>query len=255
MQRTSERVSSGPDPIVQATTQDARSEGAGKAEPRPERIAAIDLGSNSIRLSVAEYDASRGLRIIDEFKDQPRLAAGVAATGKLDDIAMARAIDALRRMREVADRRGVTRIRAVATSAVREADNGKTFVKRVKREVGLDLEVIDADTEANLSYRSVAHHFSLVNTRSLIADIGGGSLELIGAVNGLVELTTSVPLGTVRLSEMWLTDDRPVHKQVGDLRSWIRKRLKRSFDRRQWQNASLIGSGGTFTNLGRMVRA
>jgi exopolyphosphatase / guanosine-5'-triphosphate,3'-diphosphate pyrophosphatase len=247
-------VSAGPDPVVQEI-QEINPEGAGKAEPRAERIAAIDVGSNSIRLSVAEYDVSRGLRIIDEFKDQPRLAAGVAATGKLDDIAMARAVDALRRMREVAERRGVTRLRAVATSAVREADNGKAFVKRVKREVGIDLEVIDADTEANLSYRSVAHHFSLANTRALIADIGGGSLELIGAVNGLVELTTSLPLGTVRLNEMWLTDDRPVHKQVADLRSWIRKRLKRSFDRRQWQSGLLIGSGGTFTNLGRMVRA
>jgi exopolyphosphatase/guanosine-5'-triphosphate,3'-diphosphate pyrophosphatase len=226
----------------------------GSPEPRAQRIAAIDVGSNSIRLSVAEYDAGRGLRIIDEYKDQPRLAAGVAATGKLDDIAMARAIDTLKRMRDVAERRAVTRIRAVATSAVREAENQKVFVRRVKREVGLDLEVIDPEAEANLSYRSVAHHFSLTNSRSLIADIGGGSLELIGAVNGLVELTTSLPLGSVRLNEMWLTDNRPVHKQVSELRTWVRKRLKRAFDRSHWRNASLIGSGGTFTNLGRMVR-
>jgi exopolyphosphatase/guanosine-5'-triphosphate,3'-diphosphate pyrophosphatase len=228
---------------------------AAPPEPRAERIAAIDVGSNSIRLSVAEYDSHRGLRIIDEFKDQPRLAAGVAATGSLDDIAMARAIDGLKRMREVAERRGVARIRAVATSAVREAENGKVFVKRVQREVGIDLEVIDPETEANLSYRSVAHHFSLANSRSMIADIGGGSLELIGSVNGLVELTTSLPLGAVRLNETWLKDDRPTHKKVAELRTWIRRRLKRAFDRHEWQNAMAIGSGGTFTNLGRMVRA
>jgi exopolyphosphatase/guanosine-5'-triphosphate,3'-diphosphate pyrophosphatase len=223
-------------------------------ELRPQRIAAIDVGSNSIRLSVAEYDPGRGLRIIDEFKDQPRLAAGVTATGKLDDIAIARAIDTLKRMRDMAERRGVTRIRAVATSAVREAENRKQFVHRVKREVGLDLEVIDPELEASLSYRSVAHHFSLHNSRALIADIGGGSLELIGAVSGLVELTTSLPLGTVRLNTRWLSDNRPAHKQVADLRKWVRKRLKRAFDRSQWRNAMLIGSGGTFTNLGRMVR-
>ncbi len=219
-----------------------------------ERIAAIDVGSNSIRLSVAQYDGAKGLQIIDEVKDQPRLAAGVAQTGRLDDIAMERAIQALKRMKEVADRRGVKRIRAVATSAVREADNGRDFVKRVKKDTGITLEVIDGETEAALSYRSVAHHFSLANDRALIADIGGGSLELIGAVDGLVELTASLPLGAVRLNEIWLTGDRSTTKEVAALRKWVRKRLKKAFARREWLNSTIIGSGGTFTNLGRMIR-
>lgn len=220
----------------------------------PERIAAIDVGSNSIRLSVAQYDGAKGLQIIDEVKDQPRLAAGVAQTGRLDDIAMERAIQALKRMKEVADRRGVKRIRAVATSAVREADNGRDFVKRVKKDTGITLEVIDGEAEAALSYRSVAHHFSLANDRALIADIGGGSLELIGAVDGLVELTASLPLGAVRLNEIWLTGDRSTTKEVAALRKWVRKRLKKAFARREWVNSTIIGSGGTFTNLGRMIR-
>ncbi len=220
----------------------------------PERIAAIDVGSNSIRLSVAQYDGARGLQIIDEVKDQPRLAAGVAQTGRLDDIAMERAIQALKRMKEVADRRGVKRIRAVATSAVREADNGREFVKRVKKDTGITLEVIDGDAEAALSYKSVAHHFSLADDRALIADIGGGSLELIGAVDGLVELTASLPLGAVRLNEIWLTGDRSTSKEVAALRKWVRKKLKQAFARREWTNSTVIGSGGTFTNLGRMIR-
>ena len=220
----------------------------------PERIAAIDVGSNSIRLSVAQYDGSKGLQIIDEVKDQPRLAAGVAQTGRLDDIAMERAIQALKRMKEVADRRGVKRIRAVATSAVREAENGRDFVKRVKKETGITLEVIDGEVEAALSYRSVAHHFSLAKGRALIADIGGGSLEMIGAVDGLVEMTASLALGAVRLSELWLTGERSTQKEVDRLRAWIRKRLKKAFARREWVNSTVIGSGGTFTNLGRMIR-
>ncbi len=220
----------------------------------PERIAAIDVGSNSIRLSVAEYEPSSGLRIIDEVKDQPRLATGIAATGRLDGLAMDRAIAALKRMKEVADRRQVSRIRAVATSAVREADNGRDFVKRVKRETGLVLEVVTGDVEATLSYRSVAHHFKLTNKRALIADIGGGSLEMVGAVNGLVEMTSSLPLGAVRLTEMWIAGDRPAHREIADLRAWVRKRLKRTLARRQWGKSAVIGSGGTFTNLARMVR-
>lgn len=224
-------------------------------EPKTERIAAIDVGSNSIRLSIAEYDRNRGLRILDEVKDQPRLASGIASTGALDPEAMDAAVAALKRMREIADRRGVTRIRAVATSAVREAENGRLFAKRVRRETGLTLEVIDGDAEATLSYRSVAHHFSLAGTRTLIADIGGGSLELIGVVNGLVEMTDSLPLGAVRLTEAWLDGARPATRAVSDLRRWVRKRLKRVVSGRDWNAAAVIGSGGTFTNLGRMIRA
>lgn len=225
------------------------------AAPLPERIAAIDVGSNSIRLSVAEYDPERGLRIIDEVKDQPRLATGLAAHGALDPAAMTRAIETLTRMRGIADRRGVERLRAVATAAVREAANGPDFVRRVRREVGLQLEVADERAEATLSFRSVAQHFSLLNTRALVADIGGGSLELVGAVNGLVESAVSLPLGAVRLTEKFLPGERPTPREVADLRGWIRKRLKRAFDRGAWRGATVIGSGGTFTNLGRMSRA
>lgn len=223
--------------------------------PPSERIAAIDVGSNSIRLSVAEYDATRGLRIIDEVKDQPRLASGIAATGSLDAEAIDRAMATLRRMKEVIDRRGVKRIRAVATSAVREAANGRSFVKRVKRETGIVLEVIDGEEEASLSFRSVAHHFSLAEGPAIIADIGGGSLELIGAVSGLVELTRSLPLGAVRLTESHLTGARSTHQEVMRLRGWVRKRLKKAINARDWASATVIGSGGTFTNLGRMARA
>jgi len=225
------------------------------APATPERIAAIDVGSNSIRLSVAEYDGSRGLVIIDEVKDQPRLAAGIAATGSLDPLAMARAIATLKRMKEVADRRAVTRLRAVATSAVREAENGGMFVRRVKRETGIVLEVVDGDTEANLSFRSVAHHFSLADGRAMIIDIGGGSLELVGAVNGLVELTRSLPLGAVRATEQWLRAERATPREVAALRAKVRRLLKKSFSRRDWRGSTMIGSGGTFTNLGRMIRA
>jgi exopolyphosphatase/guanosine-5'-triphosphate,3'-diphosphate pyrophosphatase len=224
--------------------------------PAPgERLAAIDVGSNSVRLIIAEYDPPGTLRIIDEVKDQPRLAGGLAATGQLSDEAMARAVQVLRRMKEVTERRGVRRLRAVATAAIREAANGAEFVKRIQKEVGLSLEVIDADTEAALSYRSVAHHFPLGAGRALVADIGGGSLELIGAVNGLVELTTSLPLGAVRLTDQWLDLSESLPDQISELRGRVRKRLRKAFDRVQWINAMVIGSGGTFTNLGRMARA
>lgn len=222
--------------------------------PEPgERLAAIDVGSNSIRLLVAEYDAELGIKVVDEVKDQPRLASGLAESKRLDEFAMARALQALRRMREVADRRGVKRLAAVATSAVREALNGKEFVERVRRDIGIPLKIIDAATEASLSWRSVAHHFPLGAGRALIADIGGGSLELIGAVNGLVELTESLPLGAVRLTEQYLFEGKSRTREVATLRKKVRRQLKKAGRWREWSNAAIIGSGGTFTNLGRMV--
>jgi exopolyphosphatase/guanosine-5'-triphosphate,3'-diphosphate pyrophosphatase len=224
------------------------------AAPTRERIAAIDVGSNSVRLLVAEYDPASGLQVIDELKDHPRLAAGLASTGCLDEAAMDRAIQALARMREVCQRRGVRRISAVATAAVREAENGPWFVRRVRQELDIPLRIIDTDTEAALSYRSVAHHFPLAGERALVADIGGGSLELIGAVDGLVELTLSLPLGAVRLTELYLPGERAAHKEMADLRSSVRRRLKRGFSSREWAGCTIIGSGGTFTSLGRMVQ-
>jgi exopolyphosphatase/guanosine-5'-triphosphate,3'-diphosphate pyrophosphatase len=220
-----------------------------------ERIAAIDVGSNSVRLLVAEYDPASGLTIIDELKDQPRLAAGLANTGCLNDAAMDRAILTLGRMREVCQRRNVHRISAVATAAVREAENGPWFVRRVRQELDIPLRIIDAETEAALSYRSVAHHFPLAGERAIVADIGGGSLELIGAVDGLVELTLSLPLGAVRLTELHLPGDRSIQRELAELRKHIRKQLKRKISSREWAAAAVIGSGGTFTTLGRITQA
>jgi exopolyphosphatase/guanosine-5'-triphosphate,3'-diphosphate pyrophosphatase len=220
-----------------------------------ERLAAIDVGSNSIRLLVAEYDAAAGLHVIDEVKDQPRLAAGLARTDRLDDEAVARALLALRRMRDICRRRGVQRIAAVATAAVREAVNGADFVRRVQQELEIPLQVIDAETEAALSYRSVAHHFRLAGARAMVADIGGGSLELIGAIDGLVELTLSLPLGAVRLTELHLQGRRDARRAVTQLRGRVRKQLKKSIRQREWTAAFVIGSGGTFTTLARMVIA
>lgn len=220
-----------------------------------ERLAAIDVGSNSIRLLVAEYDPASGLTVVDEVKEQPRLAAGIAATGRLDPAAIQRALEALRRMRDVCLRRGVRRIAAVATAAVREAANGPTFIRLVREELDIPLRVIDAQTEANLSFRSVAHHFRLERGRTVIADIGGGSLELISAVDGLVGQSKSLPFGAVRMTETYLTGRRDLRKEIAEMRTVVRKQLRKSLPVRGWTASSVIGSGGTFTNLGRMAVA
>jgi exopolyphosphatase/guanosine-5'-triphosphate,3'-diphosphate pyrophosphatase len=210
-----------------------------------ERIAAIDVGSNTILLTVAEYDPEAGLVVIEEGEDQPRLGAGLSATGRLSEEAMVRALRTLTSMRDACRRHGVERLAAVATAAVREAQNGTEFVKRA-RALDIPLRTISPETEAALSYRSAAHHFP-GGKRQLVADIGGGSLELIGATRGQVRLSQSLPLGAVRLTELGLSLNR--------LRDHIRRELTGSIQLGEWTGSTLIGSGGTFATLASMALA
>jgi exopolyphosphatase/guanosine-5'-triphosphate,3'-diphosphate pyrophosphatase len=210
-----------------------------------ERVAAIDVGSNTVLLTVAEYDPEVGLVVIEEGEDQPRLGAGLLATGQLSEEAIRRALSTLTTMGDVCKRHSVRRIAAVATAAVREARNGVEFVERA-RALDIPLRIISPETEAALSYRSAAHHFP-GGERMLVADIGGGSLELVGATDGRVRLSRSLPLGAVRLTERLLP--------LAELRDQIRGELETVLAVPEWSGSSVIGSGGTFTTLASMALA
>lgn len=226
-----------------------------EAGSRGEILAAIDVGSNSIRLLIARWDPQLGLQMIDESRAQPRLATGVARHGTIDKRAMNEALAALGMMAAMIERHGASQIVAVATSAVREASNGAEFVTRVRDETGIALEIIDADREARLSWRSVTEHFQLDDERTVVADIGGGSLELVAAVDGLVQQTITLPLGAVRLTELHLLNERKTAREVDAMRRAARSALKKALPWRDWRRSLLIGSGGSFTSLARMVTA
>jgi exopolyphosphatase/guanosine-5'-triphosphate,3'-diphosphate pyrophosphatase len=213
------------------------------------RIAAIDIGSNSIRQIVADVSAGGGIQVVDEMKAAPRLAAGLVDTGILDEAAMDRAIEDIVRMATLARQLGAQRIEAVATSAVRDAANGTAFVHRVHSQTGLHVRVLDGDEEARLSFRSALAHFELGSGRAVVADIGGGSLELVLSVDGVIDRINSLPLGAVRLSERFLPDGSTKPKALRALRREVRAQLRPHLPVRDWRGATLIGSGGTFTNL------
>lgn len=208
-------------------------------------LAAIDVGSNTVLLTVAEYDPEAGLVVLEEAEDQPRLGAGLSATGRLSEEAMVRALQTLTSMRDTCRRHGAQRVAAVATAAVREAGNGAEFVDRAQA-LDIPLRIISPETEAALSYRSAAHHFPGGGLQ-LVADIGGGSLELIGAANGRVTLSRSLPLGAVRLTELGLSLDQ--------LREHIRRELSASLQPTVWAGSMVIGSGGTFATLASIALA
>jgi exopolyphosphatase/guanosine-5'-triphosphate,3'-diphosphate pyrophosphatase len=213
------------------------------------RIAAIDIGSNSVRQIVADVTAAGGIQVVDEMKAAPRLASGLAESGQLADTSIARAVEAIARMATLARQLGAEQIEAVATSAVRDASNGGDFLARVHRETGLRVRVLDGEEEARLSFRSALAHFDLGMGRAVVVDIGGGSLELVLSADGVVERLVSLPLGAVRLTERYFGDGSTSAKTLRALRKEVRESLRPQLPVRDWRGAQLIGSGGTFTNL------
>ena len=174
------------------------------SEVAARRIAAIDVGSNSIRQIIADVRADGSIDVVDEMKAHPRLGRGLEETGALNPESVDAAIDTLQRMATLAKQFGAHRVEAVATSAVRDAENAEFFLARVKQMTGLKLRVLKGDDEARLCFRSALAHFDLGEGRSVIADIGGGSLELALSAEGVVDRLVSLPLGVIRLTERFL---------------------------------------------------
>ena len=219
------------------------------------RIAAIDVGSNSVRQIVADVAPDGEIRVVDEMKAQPRLGVGIAS-GHLDGDAMRRAADAIARMATLARQIGAQRIEAVATSAVRDAVNGGAFRDLIRREAGVHIRVLQGDEEARLSWRSALAHFDLADGRAVVADIGGGSLELALSAGGVLDNLVSLPLGAIRLTERYLGSGEEIRRRdIKALRRAARDELRAHIPAPEWHGAQLIGSGGTFTNLGAIVQA
>lgn len=234
-------------PAVEVATRPYRDEGE-------KRIAAIDVGSNSIRQIVADVSPTGGIRVVDEMKAAPRLGAGLAKSGRLDEAGIVAATDAVARMVTLARHLGAKRVEAVATSAVRDAENGGDFVDAVKKACGLRVRLLKGEEEARLSWVSAIKHFDLGIGRAVVMDIGGGSLELALSADGLVERLVSVPFGTIRMTEKFLKPEA-TFKKVRKLRKYVREDIRRILPVRDWRGARVIGSGGTFTNLAGMLLA
>ena len=216
--------------------------------PGHRRVAAIDIGSNSIRQIVADVSPEGAIQVVDEMKAAPRLATGLLSTGELSAASIQSALEALDRMATLARQLGAERIDAVATSAVREASNASAFLALVQRTTGLRVRVLDGDEEARLSFRSAVAHFDMGVGRTVVVDIGGGSLELALSAEGVIERLSSLPFGAIRLTEEFFSAG-VTPKRVRKLRRAVSEGIREGIPLRDWRGAQIIGSGGTFTNL------
>lgn len=208
-------------------------------------VAAIDCGTNSIRLLVSRdgADLAREMRIV-------RLGQGVDATGRLDPDAIERTrvalVDYASRIRDL----GATAVRMVATSATRDAENRGAFVEMVSGVLGVEPEVVSGDEEARLSYAGAVAGIGDVAWPLLVADIGGGSTELVLGDAGGVQAAKSVNIGCVRLTERRLRSDPPSADEVAAARADIDEALSVAAQKVPMSSAStFVGLAGSVTTV------
>jgi exopolyphosphatase / guanosine-5'-triphosphate,3'-diphosphate pyrophosphatase len=216
-------------------------------------IAAIDVGTNSFHMVVASVN-QRGMMLIrTREKEMVRLGSSAGDMKILESEAIKRGVETLKMFAGIAQAEKAY-IRAVATSATREADNKADFLHKVKAETGIDIEVVSGAEEGRLIYTGVIHALPLNNKKAMVIDIGGGSTETIIGYNGAIQYVNSEKLGSIRLFKKFFPNGESSNISVDKCREFIRgewmpimKRLKEiGFD-------TTVGTSGTITNLALMT--
>jgi len=216
-------------------------------------IAAIDVGTNSFHLVVASVDADGHFEVLTREREPVRLGSGGEDMKRLTADALDRGIAALDRMRLIADHAGAATVTAVATSAVREADNRGEFVARARVEAGVDIEVVSGVEEARLIHLGVMAAVPLLDKRHLVIDIGGGSTEFIVGDGAEPLLMRSLKLGSIRLTDRFFPEGRSRQRAVRECRIHIESflgRLPAEIGELGFETA--VGSSGTIMALARM---
>ncbi|MBA2625909.1 MAG: Ppx/GppA family phosphatase [Acidimicrobiia bacterium] len=224
------------------------------ADGEGEVVAAIDVGTNSVHLLVARVVAG-GFEPLAREKEVVRLGSGSGDMKVLRPDAVDRGIAALRRFRQIAAISGA-RIVAVATSAVREAENRDTFLERARDEAGVEVEPISGLEEARLVYLGALAALPVFDQQGLFVDIGGGSTELVIGRAGEVLEASSLKLGAIRLTSRFFADEPITKRAVEDCRQYVASTLSapaRRLRRHGFEVA--VGSSGTIRNLAEMVEA
>lgn len=222
----------------------------------PDRVlGAIDVGTNSIHMAVVQIQPDiPSFTIIAKEKATVRLGDREKLTGKLTPEAMERAIAALKRCQDVAASLNAEAVVAVATSAVREAVNGREFLKRVEDELGLAIDLISGPEEARRIYLGVLSGMDFNNQPHVIIDIGGGSTELILGDGHEPRSLSSTKVGAVRLTAEMITTDPISNEEFNYLQAYVRGMLERSIEELQshlkpGEQPRLVGTSGTIETL------
>ena len=217
-----------------------------------ERLAVIDMGSNSFRLVVFGYEPGSWWSLADEIREATRVSAGMGDEGVLQPEPMDRAVHTAAVFASFLEASGVERVDAVATSAIRDAANRDDLLTAIRERTGLEVRVISGAEEAFYGYLAIVNSTTLENGFGI--DVGGGSVQITRIVNRRLAEAESVRLGAVRVSEAFLPDEEASSKQLKALRKHVVRTLS-EFE--WWQGGKelrLGGLGGTIRNLAAAVQ-
>jgi len=218
-------------------------------------LAAIDIGTNSLHLVVARFGEGSTFEVIAREKEMVRLGSGSGDMKELEPDAIDRGIDALGRLRKIADISGA-KVYAVATSAVREAENAEVFIERARTEAGIEVEVISGVEEARLIHLGVLQAVPVFDRRLVLVDIGGGSTEILVGEQGEVLVAGSLKLGAIRLTRRFFASDRVHPGALDSCRRAVRSALApmaREVRKAGFEVA--VGSSGTIETVAAMAQA
>jgi exopolyphosphatase/guanosine-5'-triphosphate,3'-diphosphate pyrophosphatase len=218
------------------------------------RIAAIDIGTNSVHMIVVRVRPDLSFEVVDREKAMVRLGAGGLDGRALTPDAMSAALHALSKFKRIAESHQVDEILAAATSATREARNGGEFLARLERETGIRPRVISGVEEARLIHQAAVYGVDVGGGRAVVIDIGGGSVEITLGAAGALQLARSFKIGTIRLTEHFVRsdplserDERKIVKHVlGEIDRYCEQILAAGFDR-------VIGTSGTILSIGAVA--
>lgn len=217
-------------------------------------FAAVDIGSNSVRLKIARLTAGR-LRPVLEDRSVTRLGASVFRDGFLSPDAIAETVKVLRRFHRAVQQEAVESVRVVATSALRDARNSRAFVEWVRSATGWKVEIISGLEEARLIHLGLISALRLTSSPVLMIDLGGGSCELTISSNKRIRETVSLPLGAVRLTNEFLRHDPPRKPELRRLRGFIEREIGRIEDRiARLRPRAVIATSGTAESLAAVAK-
>jgi exopolyphosphatase/guanosine-5'-triphosphate,3'-diphosphate pyrophosphatase len=221
---------------------------------KTQTIAAIDIGSNSLKLAIVQAAASDSFTIISQERERVRLGHETLKTHRLSAEAINLSADAIAKFRSIAESRSADSILAVATASVREADNAAEFVSEIKRQTGVTVEVLSSLEEARLIGIAAAQNCNLSEGALMNIDIGGGSTELSLMRDGEPHKLFSMKLGAVGLTEKFITSDPPKKKEIENLRAEIIGALERPLRKIKGETWLIsTGTSGTILNLGGLL--
>src|SRR3990167_6826017 len=217
-----------------------------------ERIAAIDLGSNSFHIVVAEMNPeSQSFRVLDRLRETVRLGTFHEPANELSEEDMKRCFETLQRFKKLAEGHHVTEIFASATSAIREAINGRDWLLKIRNDLGIDAHVISGVEEARLIYMGVLSATELQGRRIGIADIGGGSTEIIIGDEQFIYHLSSTKVGAVRLTEKDLKDETDLPQKIEFMENHIEGLLSTKIQQIKEIGGFdfLVGTSGTIQTI------